>query len=479
MIPILYEATETAFVSNGLGRLRDCISCVVTEERNGIYECDFEYPLGGGNFGLIKEGRIIAVEHDDTGDVQPFVIMSHTKPISGICTFHAVHLSYKQSGLVVSGTGIQSLAAAFALLETAEPPNPFVYETDKTSTAYMAAADGTPRTVRQMLGGIEGSILDTYGGEYEWDRWKVKLHTQRGVVRDLTIRYGVNLMDYTDDTDYSGAYTAATPFWKSSNGTLVKGGMVSAGYASYSGTEINVPLDLSEKFESKPTVAELENMARSLLIQKQTHLPSQSIKVDFVRLQDSPEFEQYEPLFKCKLCDTINLELPMYGVKGTIRIVKTVWDVLQERYQSLELGTLSISLSEALGITGPSTASGSSPAGTVVSASGSYKTSTAGVSNWATGPSITLTEGTWIIVGRWNFQSIGATARHVAVRIYSVTQSGNIQSMYVPCGHGYTTVLPLTCIVTISEDITYRLDGAASVTGEAATTQVINAVRIA
>ena len=61
MIPILYDKTETAFISNGLGRLRDCISCIVSEERNGIYECDFEYPVDGANYNLIQVGRIIGV----------------------------------------------------------------------------------------------------------------------------------------------------------------------------------------------------------------------------------------------------------------------------------------------------------------------------------------------------------------------------------------------------------------------------------
>ena len=167
MIPILYEKTETAFISNGLGRLRDCISCIVSEERNGIYECDFEYPVDGANYDLIQVGRIIGVTHDDTGDIQPFDIVSFTKPIDGVVTFHCVHISYRQSYLTVTGSGINSLSAAFTLFGNATPANPFTYSTDKTSTGYLGCADGIPRTVRQMLGGIEGSVLDAYGGEYE------------------------------------------------------------------------------------------------------------------------------------------------------------------------------------------------------------------------------------------------------------------------------------------------------------------------
>ena len=203
MIPILYEANETDFESNGLGRLRDCISCKVTEERNGVYECDFEYPVDGSNYNLIRLGRIIAVEHDETNDVQPFDIVSYSRPINGVVSFHAVHVSYRQSKLTASGTNINSLADAFTMLGTATPDNPFHYWTDKTSEGYMSAADGTPYSVRQLIGGTEGSILDTYGGEYEWDKWTVRLWASRGRERNFTVRYGVNMLDYKDETDYS------------------------------------------------------------------------------------------------------------------------------------------------------------------------------------------------------------------------------------------------------------------------------------
>ena len=56
MIPILYEKTETAFTSNGLGRLSDCIRCIVTEGRNDIYEAEFDYPVAGAHFDDIQIG---------------------------------------------------------------------------------------------------------------------------------------------------------------------------------------------------------------------------------------------------------------------------------------------------------------------------------------------------------------------------------------------------------------------------------------
>ena len=349
MIPILYESTETEFNNNGLGRLREMITCVVTEERNGVYECDFEYPVTADDFNDIRIGRIIGVTHDETGDIQPFDIVSHERPIDGVVTFHAVHISYRQSYLTVTGKNINSLAAAFTLLGNATPTNPFTYQTDKTSTGYLASADGVPKTVRQMLGGVEGSILDAYGGEYEWDRFSVILHSARGQYRDFSIRYGVNMTDYNEKLDSSGTYMACVPYWTDGTVTVVGDKQTASGTTITNRGEC-VPLDVSEKFENKPTKAQINAMGLSMLNGSDPMIPSQNIHVEFVRLQDSPEYAGFASLLQCRLCDTINVVFPNYNTQSRFKIVKTVWDVLSDRYESMELGDLSVTLAEALGI---------------------------------------------------------------------------------------------------------------------------------
>ena len=360
MIPILYEKDETTFASNGLGRLRDVTSCIVTEERNGIYECDFEMPIDGAHFNDVQIGRIIAVEHDETNDVQPFDIVSYSRPINGLVSFHATHISYRQSKMTASGTNINSLSGAFSMLRNATPSNPFTYWTDKTGNAYMSSADGVPRSVRQFLGGVEGSILDTYGGEYEWDKFNVKLWAQRGEDRTFTIRYGVNMLDYTDETDYSESHNAVVPYWAGEDATgkllVVKGSMIESGIGSYSGRTECIPVDFTDKFENKPTVAQLESFARTYLASSQPYLPAQTISIDFIRLTDTEEYAKYAKLQECKLCDTVRVIFPNYDQAGRYKIVKTQYDVLRERFTSLELGDLSTTLSEALGVGG-----GSSP----------------------------------------------------------------------------------------------------------------------
>lgn len=354
MIPILFESNETAFTNNGLHRLIDTISCVVVEERNGIYECDFEYPVIGQYFSEIKCGRIIGVTHDDTGDIQPFDIVSFSKPIEGIVSFHAVHISYRLKGYVVQESEINTLSDALTALTTAIPSNSFTYTADFTANGYAAAFNDVPRSVRQLLGGVEGSILDTYGGEYEWDKFDVILHQQRGQTVDFAVRYGYNMLSYNDETDYSNAYTTAIPYWlgTDANGveTMVVGNKVDSGLTPYNGMEKCAAMDLSDAFEEEPTAAELEAFALNKMTSNNVNNPHQSIDVEFVRLQDFSEYSGYEELLQCKLCDSIKVIFPDYETSANFKIVRTEYDVLRDTFVSMELGTLSTTLAEALGV---------------------------------------------------------------------------------------------------------------------------------
>ena len=353
MIPILYEIDEVSFTSNGIGRLRDCISCIVTEERNGIYECDFEYPVNGANFELIQIGRIIGVTHDDTGDVQPFDIVSFTKPIDGIVTFHCVHISYRLRYYTITGVvpGAVYSASSFVSIFRyhSVPTNPFHMNFEYDKQGFVAAVDGLPHSVRELLGGMEGSVLDSYGGEYEFDKFDVNWYESRGIDRDFSIRYGVNMLEYTDETDSDGTYSSCVPYWVNGD-VYVVGNRVTANNETVTGRGECIPLDLTDKFETKPTKTALQNAAKSYMNSNQTYLSGQTINVSFVLLQDLGEYADYQNLLQCCLCDTINVIFPDYQTQARFKIVKTVWNVLTGRYDEMELGTLSVSLSEALGI---------------------------------------------------------------------------------------------------------------------------------
>ncbi len=349
MIPILYEANEMAFVSNGICRLQDCISCKATEGRNEVYEVEFEYPVDGMNFDKIQLGRIIAVTHDDTGDVQPFDIISCSRPINGVVTFRGVHISYRLNKIswTYKPTGVPTAI----MREMNAQQWGFVFSTDIPSSGNSFTPNpGPPIQIRRYLGGMEGSMLDMFGGEYEFNRFNVILHRARGEKKDFAIRYGLNLVDYEEDIDYGNTFTKCMPYWLGSDGTVKTAGIVDSGMVPYNGIDNYPPLDLTDRFKNKPTTAQLKDAALSYMSTNKTYLPEQNIKVDFIRLQDTEEYKNFASLLSCKLCDTIEVIFPWYNVRADFKIVKVTWDVLAGKYESMELGDLQTSLAEALGV---------------------------------------------------------------------------------------------------------------------------------
>lgn len=347
MIPILYAKTETVFLSNGLGRLTECSRCEVTEERNGVYELEFVYPVTGKLYSQLIQGGVVSVIHDDRKDRQSFDIYKYSAPIDGNVTFYARHISYRLSGIAVSPFTAGSCALALdAIVSHSMQTNPFSFWTDKNVVADYTVA--VPSSARALLGGVAGSILDVYGkGEYEFDNWSVKLYTNRGQASGVTIRYGKNLTNFVRELDDGQTYNAVAPFWQSED-TVVK---LPEGYVVQTGaTDIYcVPLDLSSAFDSEPTENELRARAQAYLTNNEPWEPSENITLDFVQLWQTDEYKDYAVLQRVSLCDTVSIYFPAVGLtQANAKVIRVVYDVLNERYTQMELGEPKTSLSDAL-----------------------------------------------------------------------------------------------------------------------------------
>lgn len=346
MKPILYESTETLFQSNGLGVLSDCISAHVVEERNGQYEAEFEYPVDGIHYSDIIEGRIILCSHDESGDLQPFDIYGHSKTINGVTRFFAHHISYRQLGITVKPFTATSLTETLTKLKANSVNyNPFNYSTDKSVSASFTLA--SPKSLKSILGGEEGSLLDVYGaGEYEWDRFQVILHLHRGSDSGVVVRYGKNLLSLQDDIDYSDSYNGIVPFWYGENQptdgteavetlvTLPEWAIYKSG-STYDGRNTIIPVDFSSQFQTPPTVAQLRSAAQSYLDKGNPMLPTDTLTFDFVELSKTEEYSFLE-LQQVNLCDTVRVIFD--DIDAVMKVVSVDWDVLKERYNSVTLG---------------------------------------------------------------------------------------------------------------------------------------------
>ena len=377
MIPILYDRLETRFATNGIGRLSECTRCIVTEERNGIYECEFDIPITGEHYSeIIPNKTTVLATHDDTHDMQPFDVYRKSAPnINGIVTFYAHHISYRLNDVVVMPFTASSLVEAINNIPNySVGVNPFTFWTDKTTTGNYS--NKVPNSARGLLGGQENSLLDVYGkGDYEFDRFTVKLHADRGTDSGVEIRYGKNLTDLSYDNDYSSVANAVVPYWSNTEGgivtlpemVIVREGInpIVVPLTDHNDiilrTETNepieasttiidvVPLDLTDAFSEEPSVEELRSAAISRFSASGMWEPDETIDVNFVQLWQTEEYKDYAPLQRVRLCDTVTVIYNALGVRAIKKkVVKTTYNVLLDRYDSVELGTPSVSFAEAV-----------------------------------------------------------------------------------------------------------------------------------
>lgn len=343
----LYESTVTEFSNNGLGSLPDAVSCLITEERNGEYELEMEYPITGKRYDELLLRRIILAKPNPYADSQPFRIYAITKPINGIVTVNAEHISYDMSGYPVSPFTAGTITTALSNMKNASVvPCPFIFSTDKDTTAQMSISK--PTSMRALLGGIEGSILDVYRGEYEFDRFNVKLWNNRGLNRGVSIRYGKNLTDLEQEENCSAVYTGVYPFWYSDEGGLVElSEKVVNAEGTYDFTRI-YPLDLSDEWQEIPTEDQLLSKAQSYMKLNKIGIPKVSLTVSFVPLAQTEDYKDFAILETVHLCDTVNVYFPEMNVSATSQCIKTVYDVITRKYNKIELGDAKANLASTV-----------------------------------------------------------------------------------------------------------------------------------
>ena len=337
MKPILFPSTATKFTTQGLGALSDAISCIVTEERNGLYELEMQYPQSGIHFSEIQNRCIIYAIPSPYREAQPFRVYRITRPINGIATIYAQHISYDLAGIPVNPFTAGSAAEALSgMASHAAVESPFSFWTDKSTTANFSVL--VPSASRSVLGGVEGSILDVYGGEYLFDKFLVRLYNQRGNDNGVVIRYGKNLTDVEQDANISSVATGVLPYWVGAEGELVQGNIVNVD-GTFDFVRI-MTIDFSSDFENQPTASELETRAMQYIKSNKIGVPSVSISVSFVQLEQTEEYKDLALLEKCDLCDTVTVQFEALGINAKAEIVRIITDVLLERYESVEVGDI-------------------------------------------------------------------------------------------------------------------------------------------
>ena len=349
MKPRLYAENETEFESNGLGPLSDALACTVEENRNGAFELTMDYPVTGALFDELKHGSIIFAPANDSGTPQPFRVCEKSTPLSGVVTIRAKHISYQLSHIPVSPFAAGSCTAALQGLKShAAEQCPFDFWTDKESTADFSVEQ--PTSARSLLGGVTGSVLDVYGGEYEFDRYTVKLHNARGRDSGVVIAYGKNLVDLNQEESIENTITGVYPYYKDADGNVLElpEKVVSSASAHNFPYPRTVPLDCSQEWQETPSVEQLRAYASAYVEKESIGVPSVSLKVSFVPLWQTEEYKAIAPAERLNLCDIATVRFEKLGVNARAKVVQTVYDVLAGRYESVTLGEASTDLADTI-----------------------------------------------------------------------------------------------------------------------------------
>lgn len=334
MKPVLFAPTATTFETNGLGKLSDAASCTVKETRNGAFELTLKYPVEGIHYAEIQQRSIILAKPNPVDLAQPFRVYRISKPINGLVTVYAYHISYDLTGIPVSPYSAASVQAALAGFSTyAAVTNPFTFWSDMTASGDFTVK--APASVRSLL----ETVLEVYGGEYKYDKYTVRLYQQRGVNRGVTIRYGKNLTDLKQDENCSNVYTGVYAYYSDGNGIVETSPKVTPAPGTYDYTRV-LPLDLKAEFKEAPTAEALRAAAEQYMSDHNIGVPEVSLNVSFVQLEQTQEYKDLALLERVELCDTVTVIFERLGVNATAQVTSTVYNVLIDAYDSVTIGNV-------------------------------------------------------------------------------------------------------------------------------------------
>lgn len=332
------------FDHNGIGKLADAQSCTVTEKRNGSYELKLICPADGIHAEMLEEGNIILAKPSDTMQPQPFRIYKITTPIDGKLEVQARHISYQLNFITVSPFSVTGCVGAMRGLKShAASDCPFNVWADVESSATFTL--GVPSSFRNCLGGMAGSVLDVFGGEFEWDRYTVKFHKARGADHNVHIIYGKNLTDFKMEKSIENTITGVHPYWVDNETQAVMElpeKVVLQSKRSIPYQKITV-LDCTSNFQEKPSEAALREYAQNYIDTTDLTEPEIDIKIDFLQLWNTPGYEDIVEAERVSLCDTVHVFISKLGIEVSSKVTETEYDTLLERYNSITLSNSTVS----------------------------------------------------------------------------------------------------------------------------------------
>ena len=345
MVPVLFSANASRFDTNGTGRLTDTLACIVTEERNGAYTLTAVVPASTPYADQLVVGNIIVAKVSD-GTRQAFEITSVSRPINQRITVNAYHISYRASYTIIAPFNATGITTTLAGLNGGINTNPFTVKSDFTNeeSTYNQTI---PKSLRACLGGTQGSLLDTFAGggagEFLFDNFDINFLMHRGEDRGAYLRYKKNITAFEQVRTIEDTITGVLPLYTNEEQSIAFYGAIQYAPNNELQTERVVVLDLSDQFSTPPSYEQLNLAGLEYITKTADNTPKTNIKLSFVELQEGLTVP--EPIF---LCDTVHVYYAPLDVQFTSKVIKTTWNVLLERYEEIEIGSVKSDIAKTI-----------------------------------------------------------------------------------------------------------------------------------
>ena len=351
--PILYKANETNFEHLGVSVLSDASKCFVTRERDGIYTLEFDYSLNGKDVEKIKEGMIIKCDAGHRAKNQRFIVSQITKSKDGY-KIYCKHISQVKTAMNVLNGEVEVAGTATYALETwknnlLDSKSEFLVWSDILTSSKTKWTIDSIENAREALGGKEGSILDVWGGEYEFDNLYIKLHKQMGRETPTIIVYGKNLLDIEQEQSIIETYTSIFPFVKYQDEhdehkekqdiilTLPEIVVDSPHASNFTHRRI-LKVDFSSDDKIR-TAEKLRSEVNSYIKNNNVGVPKLNLKLSYQDLSKVSSVFGNTAIEVVDLCDTLKVYYEDLGIMNeNAKVIKVVWDVLLEENHELEIG---------------------------------------------------------------------------------------------------------------------------------------------
>ena len=338
------------------GAISSLCEAFVEEQRNGLFELSFIMLNTDSLFNYVKEENIVAVNANDTLLNQKFRIYMTRKLMNNKVEVYARHISFDLMYDYIDNVSFTNQSCEYALNQLFRNSNFSKHYKGYSDIVNAQNYSMSMANVLEAIGGKKGSIIDTFGTGAEILRDNENIHVlnKRGYDNEVTIEYKKNLTGFELEEDTTDLVTRISPYAKYNDSETNKEIIVKADYvdstliANYSHPYIK-SIDYSDKFEDGeiPTVSKLQDLARKEYKNNKVDMPKQNFKIEFIPLSKCVGYEGLED--KISLCDTVTIIDTRYNIKTQSKVIKTVFNVLKNRYESMELGEPRTSLGDVIG----------------------------------------------------------------------------------------------------------------------------------